>query len=184
MRQTEVKHRTASEDCAGCIRGRASGKNLGEDWLRQQDSNSPRANLRPAIRRGGLTATRHKGFYEIAPLASLQFPLPAHRGRARRMLLGVEKPPGTGMAFRVKRASELGFVVLGETADKIVRLPDVHLVKGIAQDVHVKAHREKLGGRLAPAAGFEPATKWLTATYSTAELCRNDIHSKQALAAL
>ena len=25
---------------------------------------------------------------------------------------------------------------------------------------------------LAPAAGFEPATKWLTATYSTAELCR------------
>ena len=29
-----------------------------------------------------------------------------------------------------------------------------------------------LGG-LAPAAGFEPATKWLTATYSTAELCRN-----------
>lgn len=26
---------------------------------------------------------------------------------------------------------------------------------------------------MAPAAGFEPATKWLTATYSTAELCRN-----------
>ena len=27
--------------------------------------------------------------------------------------------------------------------------------------------------KLAPAAGFEPATKWLTATYSTAELCRS-----------
>ena len=26
--------------------------------------------------------------------------------------------------------------------------------------------------KMAPAAGFEPATKWLTATYSTAELCR------------
>ena len=26
---------------------------------------------------------------------------------------------------------------------------------------------------MAPAAGFEPATKWLTATYSTAELCRS-----------
>ena len=29
---------------------------------------------------------------------------------------------------------------------------------------------------MAPAAGFEPATKWLTATYSTAELCRNIQH--------
>ena len=27
--------------------------------------------------------------------------------------------------------------------------------------------------RLAPAVGFEPTTKWLTATYSTAELCRS-----------
>ena len=27
---------------------------------------------------------------------------------------------------------------------------------------------------MAPAAGFEPATKWLTATYSTAELCRSE----------
>ena len=27
--------------------------------------------------------------------------------------------------------------------------------------------------KMAPTAGFEPATKWLTATYSTAELCRN-----------
>ena len=26
---------------------------------------------------------------------------------------------------------------------------------------------------MAPALGFEPRTKWLTATYSTAELCRN-----------
>ncbi len=26
---------------------------------------------------------------------------------------------------------------------------------------------------MAPAVGFEPTTKWLTATYSTAELCRN-----------
>ena len=26
---------------------------------------------------------------------------------------------------------------------------------------------------MAPAAGFEPATRWLTATYSTAELCRS-----------
>ncbi len=26
---------------------------------------------------------------------------------------------------------------------------------------------------MAPAAGFEPATKWLTATYSTAELRRS-----------
>ena len=26
---------------------------------------------------------------------------------------------------------------------------------------------------MAPAHGFEPWTKWLTATYSTAELCRN-----------
>ena len=27
--------------------------------------------------------------------------------------------------------------------------------------------------KVAPDAGFEPATKWLTATYSTAELIRN-----------
>ena len=26
---------------------------------------------------------------------------------------------------------------------------------------------------MAPRVGFEPTTKWLTATYSTAELCRN-----------
>ena len=31
--------------------------------------------------------------------------------------------------------------------------------------------------RLAPTAGFEPATKWLTATYSTAELCRSIFHT-------
>ena len=30
-----------------------------------------------------------------------------------------------------------------------------------------------LGEKMAPDAGFEPATKWLTATYSTAELIRN-----------
>lgn len=28
---------------------------------------------------------------------------------------------------------------------------------------------------MAPDAGFEPATKWLTATYSTAELIRNEL---------
>ena len=28
--------------------------------------------------------------------------------------------------------------------------------------------------KMAPALGFEPRTKWLTATYSTAELCRNN----------
>lgn len=33
--------------------------------------------------------------------------------------------------------------------------------------------RVRLSIKLAPAAGFEPATKWLTATYSTAELCRS-----------
>ena len=27
--------------------------------------------------------------------------------------------------------------------------------------------------KMAPAVGFEPTTKWLTATYSTAELCRS-----------
>ena len=27
--------------------------------------------------------------------------------------------------------------------------------------------------KMAPALGFEPRTKWLTATYSTAELCRS-----------
>ena len=32
---------------------------------------------------------------------------------------------------------------------------------------------------MAPAAGFEPATKWLTATYSTAELCRSVISRKR-----
>ena len=33
---------------------------------------------------------------------------------------------------------------------------------------------------MAPAPGFEPGTKWLTATYSTAELCRsmNKNHSQ------
>ena len=28
---------------------------------------------------------------------------------------------------------------------------------------------------MAPAVGFEPTTKWLTATYSTAELCRSNV---------
>lgn len=31
---------------------------------------------------------------------------------------------------------------------------------------------------MAPDAGFEPATKWLTATYSTAELIRNMLKKK------
>lgn len=31
---------------------------------------------------------------------------------------------------------------------------------------------------MAPDAGFEPATKWLTATYSTAELIRNKQKSR------
>ena len=30
---------------------------------------------------------------------------------------------------------------------------------------------------MAPAVGFEPTTKWLTATYSTAELCRSIFHT-------
>ena len=35
---------------------------------------------------------------------------------------------------------------------------------------------------MAPALGFEPRTKWLTATYSTAELCRSvDIDQLNAL---
>ena len=34
-------------------------------------------------------------------------------------------------------------------------------------------HKKNGSKKMAPAAGFEPATKWLTATYSTAELCRN-----------
>ncbi len=32
---------------------------------------------------------------------------------------------------------------------------------------------------MAPTAGFEPATKWLTATYSTAELCRSVMKVKK-----
>lgn len=31
--------------------------------------------------------------------------------------------------------------------------------------------------KMAPAVGFEPTTKWLTATYSTAELCRSVVSS-------
>lgn len=34
---------------------------------------------------------------------------------------------------------------------------------------------------MAPDAGFEPATKWLTATYSTAELIRNKYQIKTKL---
>ena len=30
--------------------------------------------------------------------------------------------------------------------------------------------------KMAPALGFEPRTKWLTATYSTAELCRSVVY--------
>ncbi len=37
---------------------------------------------------------------------------------------------------------------------------------------HVKSQNIVIN-EMAPAAGFEPATKWLTATYSTAELCRS-----------
>lgn len=37
---------------------------------------------------------------------------------------------------------------------------------------------------MAPAAGFEPATKWLTATYSTAELCRNSWYALNLLSIL
>lgn len=33
------------------------------------------------------------------------------------------------------------------------------------------------GKKMAPAVGFEPTTKWLTATYSTAELCRSVVSS-------
>lgn len=37
----------------------------------------------------------------------------------------------------------------------------------------IKVDFESGSARVAPDAGFEPATKWLTATYSTAELIRN-----------
>ena len=38
-------------------------------------------------------------------------------------------------------------------------------------------YKKNKGKKMAPAVGFEPTTKWLTATYSTAELCRSKINS-------
>ena len=38
--------------------------------------------------------------------------------------------------------------------------------------------------KMAPAPGFEPGTKWLTATYSTAELCWNDVKKEMSIAML
>ena len=35
------------------------------------------------------------------------------------------------------------------------------------------SYSRHLGKKMAPVAGFEPATKWLTATYSTTALHRN-----------
>ena len=47
--------------------------------------------------------------------------------------------------------------------------------ESVVLPLHHRADREVLQ-KMAPAAGFEPATKWLTATYSTAELCRSVYH--------
>ena len=39
----------------------------------------------------------------------------------------------------------------------------------------LRLNYKKKGKKMAPAVGFEPTTKWLTATYSTAELCRKEL---------
>ena len=39
---------------------------------------------------------------------------------------------------------------------------------------HIDPTLEHFKIKMAPAVGFEPTTKWLTATYSTAELCRSE----------
>ena len=57
---------------------------------------------------------------------------------------------------------------------KIYQLPEISSVKEL--EVVSRTVDEAFfyqDKKMAPAAGFEPATKWLTATYSTAELCRS-----------
>ena len=49
-------------------------------------------------------------------------------------------------------------------------------IKYIGRNREKKRSHQGAGKKLAPAPGFEPGTKWLTATYSTAELCRSVLH--------
>ena len=57
-------------------------------------------------------------------------------------------------------------------------------VASLSNPVLIKAPTQfscqKKRQKMAPALGFEPRTKWLTATYSTAELRRN-IHFRELL---
>ena len=67
-------------------------------------------------------------------------------------------------------------VVFCEATVNIVGLTYVSLAIGINNDINEVRHSLRGARRnikLAPAVGFEPTTKWLTATYSTAELCRS-----------
>ena len=68
---------------------------------------------------------------------------------------------------------KFGIVMFEQPTLKIIGLADISSAFRVFQDIKIVDH----GTRLAPTAGFEPATKWLTATYSTAELCRSIFHT-------
>jgi hypothetical protein len=79
-----------------------------------------------------------------------------------------------GIFLRVLGIGVVRVVVLVNSTRHIVSLANIALAVRVDYDVYEKGHGGRCQrGNLAPAVGFEPTTKWLTATYSTAELCRN-----------
>ena len=73
-----------------------------------------------------------------------------------RLPFGVEPPSGFGSFF------------VGTKNAEMLPFPQIQLYRSI-----FFASNKIWAKKMAPAPGFEPGTKWLTATYSTAELCRS-----------
>ena len=73
-----------------------------------------------------------------------------------RLPFGVEPPSGFGSFFVDTKNAEM------------FPFPQIQLYRSI-----FFASNKIWAKKMAPAPGFEPGTKWLTATYSTAELCRS-----------
>ena len=64
---------------------------------------------------------------------------------------------------------------------EITQFPGRYFLSEISSKKKIELNKSEKDKKMAPAAGFEPATKWLTATYSTAELCRSVISRKRMI---
>ena len=89
----------------------------------------------------------------------------------------------TGLDLRPTRVEDVGSYVVDEVVEKVVEShalsrPFTKHVKAnqkTKNPVFIGNFQQKRGLKVAPAAGFEPATNWLTANCATTALCWNKI---------